>query len=213
MHKKLAAVTILVIFSVMAGALAACLGTDLGSQLIQVPRSSHCAECGEEPLLGCTVFTLSKGRQVFFGGNDDYSTGTPPLGGGPSTLNMTDGNMLVGNQLRIGRSYDGTLNIAGGTFVIYHDNYMADAGRLAGCYGEFNLTGGKFDNLTFLPVSGPGTVPEPGSLVLLGLGGLGLMLMGGRRRVVRYGPTLVPQGNLACPRNRTSTFNQRETAS
>ena len=72
MHKKLAAVTILVIFSVMAGALAACLGTDLGSQLIQVPRSSHCAECGEEPLLGCTVFTLSKGRQVFFGGNDDY---------------------------------------------------------------------------------------------------------------------------------------------
>jgi len=37
-----------------------------------LPKLTPGPTCGEEPALGCTVFTLSKGDQVFFGGNDDY---------------------------------------------------------------------------------------------------------------------------------------------
>jgi hypothetical protein len=39
---------------------------------VEVPRSSCGDACGEEQTPGCTVFTLSKGEQVYFGGNDDY---------------------------------------------------------------------------------------------------------------------------------------------
>jgi len=83
-------------------------------------------------------------QRLYIGGGDDYSTGTPPLGGGPSTLNVTGGLMYVGSRMYIGKAYDGTLNISGGTFLIYHDNYMADAGRLTGRYGEMTVTGGTY---------------------------------------------------------------------
>ncbi len=37
------------------------------------PYSLHAGDaCGEEDIAGCTVFTISKGEHVFFGGNDDY---------------------------------------------------------------------------------------------------------------------------------------------
>lgn len=53
-------------------ALAAERGIDPRKTLVEVPPSTCALACGEQPAAGCTVFTLAKGDQVFFGGNDDY---------------------------------------------------------------------------------------------------------------------------------------------
>ena len=41
----------------------------------QLGAHSSCGDsCDEQPASGCTVFTLEKGGQIYFGGNDDYIT-------------------------------------------------------------------------------------------------------------------------------------------
>ena len=35
-------------------------------------HADHDAGCTDQDRRGCSVFTLAKGNQVFFGGNDDY---------------------------------------------------------------------------------------------------------------------------------------------
>ena len=37
-----------------------------------IPGAFNTQQCTKEEYVGCSVFTISKGKQVFFGGNDDY---------------------------------------------------------------------------------------------------------------------------------------------
>ncbi len=59
----------------LAGLLVACQGSGLGPQVQPIPvlaQPPSGQSCSTKPASGCTVFTVSKGEQVFFGGNDDY---------------------------------------------------------------------------------------------------------------------------------------------
>ena len=71
MRKTLKIVTILGALLLIAGALLVFLGADLTLRSIAISQPPGNAR-EEEAVAGCTVFTLSKGDQVFFGGNDDY---------------------------------------------------------------------------------------------------------------------------------------------
>jgi hypothetical protein len=71
LRRPLPPAILLVLVWLTVGAGSICLGADLTLEPIVLSRS-HCDPCSEEPIFGCTVFTLSKGNQVFFGGNDDY---------------------------------------------------------------------------------------------------------------------------------------------
>jgi len=64
------------LFFALSGLLAACQGNrtvvrEFDPNLVLAQPSSD-QSCSEKPASGCTVFTVSKGEQVFFGGNDDY---------------------------------------------------------------------------------------------------------------------------------------------
>jgi hypothetical protein len=71
MRRTLKIVGILSALLLIAGALSVFPGADLTLRSIAISQPAGNAR-EEEPVTDCTVFTLSKGDQVFFGGNDDY---------------------------------------------------------------------------------------------------------------------------------------------
>jgi hypothetical protein len=64
-----------VIFLALSSLLVACqnrLNTIRLETGMEDPPSPNGPSCSAKPVSGCTVFTVSKGGQAFFGGNDDY---------------------------------------------------------------------------------------------------------------------------------------------
>jgi hypothetical protein len=73
-RKTLSCLIYILIFT-LSGLLAAC---QVSGEVVRefdalaLTQSTSIQSCSEKPVSGCTVFTISKGEQVFFGGNDDY---------------------------------------------------------------------------------------------------------------------------------------------
>ena len=60
----------LALFCALSSLLIACQASVDAEPVLAL--NSNGPSCSEQPMSGCTVFTVTKGDQVFFGGNDDY---------------------------------------------------------------------------------------------------------------------------------------------